>query len=418
MRHHPILLVALALAIAIASATSASAARADEPEPRIFLFSGFGTLGATHSSESMADFTSSSLKPNGAGFTHGWSVGVDSVLGVQVTGNFTPQLSAVVQVVLEQQYNNSYAPAVEWANIKYQFTPEFSVRAGRIALPVFLVSDYRKVGYANPWVRPPVEVYGLLPVGESDGVDASYRLHTGELTHTLQGMYGRNDVKLPGDTGTAKARGLWGISYTAEYGAATLHASYFHGDLTLDSFNPLFDGFRQFGPAGIAIADKYDANAKLFTFLGVGAMYDPGRWFVMAEWGATDSNSAIGNRSAWYVSGGYRLDSFTPYFSYAQTRADSNRSDPGLDISQLPPYLVGPAAALNAGLNAILGGLPVQKTLSIGGRWDVGKNVDVKVQLDRARLGSDSAGTLVNIQPGFRRGGSFNVVSATIDFVF
>jgi hypothetical protein len=405
----------------LAMALYAAGARADDPDAPMFSFSGFGTLGVVHSNESQADFTSSAIKPNGAGHSHAWSADVDSRIGAQVTANFTRQISAVVQVISEQRYDNSYKPTVEWANIKYAFTPDISVRAGRIVLPVFLVSDYRKVGYTNPWVRPPVEVYSLIPISNSDGVDASYRVHVGDFTHTVQGAYGGSKPRLPAGGGTAKARNAWGITYTGEYGAATVHTTYYKSSLTLESFKPLFDGFRQFGqfgPEGPALADKYDTNGKPFTFIGLGAMYDPGRWFVMGEWGATDSHSVLGKRSAWYASGGYRLGKFTPYLTYAQAKADSNTSDPGLTLSALPPPLAGPAAGLNAGLNATLGLIPAQKTVSVGGRWDFAKNAALKLQFDHTRLGAGSPGTLINFQPGFQPGGRVNVFSATIDFVF
>jgi hypothetical protein len=407
----PIVLLVMAL--------YAAGARADDPGTPMFSFSGFGTFGVVHSSENKADFTSSVIKPNGAGFSRVWSPDVDSLIAAQVTANFTPQISAVVQVISEQGYNNSYTPTVEWANIKYAFTPDISIRAGRIVLPVFLVSDSRKVGYANPWVRPPVEVYGLVPITNSDGVDASYRVHVGEFTNTVQVAYGKSAPKLPAGGGTAKANDAWGISYTGEYGAATVHTTYYRTKLTLDSFEPLFDGFRQFGPEGVALADKYDANNKPFTFIGLGAMYDPGRWFAMSEWGTTDSHSVLGKRTAWYASGGYRIGKFTPYVTYARTKADSNTSDPGLTLAGLPPPLAGLAAGLNAGLNASLGSLvPVQKTISVGARWDVAKNAALKLQYDQIHLGAGSPGTLINVQPGFQPGGRVNVFSATIDFVF
>jgi predicted porin len=328
-----------------------------------------------------------------------------------------------VQVISEQGHDNSYSPAVEWANVKYQLTPDISIRAGRIVLPAFLVSDYRKVGYANPWVRPPVEVYGLIPLSSSDGVDASYRARVGEFTNTVNVTYGQSQAKFPAGSGgsTAKAKDAWSISSTAEYGAATAHITYHKTKLTLESesFEQLFGGFRQFGPEGVALADKYDPNnGKPFTFIGVGAMYDPGSWFVMGEWGSTESRSVLGKRSAWYVSGGYRAGKLTPYLTYAETKADSNTSDPGLTLSGLPPFLAGPAAGLNAGLNAALGSKPAQKTVSIGARWDFAKNADFKLQLDHTRLGAGSAGTLINVQPGFQPGGKVNVLSVSIDFVF
>jgi hypothetical protein len=60
----------------------------------------------------------------------------------------------------------------------------------------------------------------------------------------------------------------------------------------------------------------------------------------------------------------------------------------------------------------------VQKTVSIGGRWDFARNAALKLQLDRTHLGAGSSGALINVQPGFQPGGKFTVFSAAIDFVF
>jgi hypothetical protein len=395
----------------------AAGAHAEDAATPMFSFAGFGTLGAVHSSEKKADFGATVLVPNGAGYSRPWSANVDSRIGAQLTANFTPQVSAVVQVVSEQRYDNTYTPTVEWANVKYQFTPDFSVRVGRIVLPVFLVSDYRKLSYANPWVRPPVDLYSLIPISNSDGVDASYRVQVGELTNTVQAAHGYNKTKLP-DGSTSLAKDTWGVSYTAEYGAAAMHATYHRTKLTLDAVKPLFDGFRQFGAQGVALAEKYDVNNRPFTFIGIGARYDPGGWFVMGEWGLTDFNSALGKRTAWYASSGYRLGQFTPYLTFAQAKVQSNTFDPGLTVTALPPFLAGPATGLNAGLNTLLGSAPVQKTLSVGTRWDFAKNTALKVQFDHTRIGAGSPGTLINRQPDFESGGKVNVFSATLDFVF
>jgi hypothetical protein len=94
-------------------------------------FSGFGTLGLVHSSEDRAHYTAGPLAPNGAGFTHDWSPDIDSRLGAQVIAHFTPQLSAMLQVISEQRYDKTFRPHVEWANIAYQPAPESVVRLGR-----------------------------------------------------------------------------------------------------------------------------------------------------------------------------------------------------------------------------------------------------------------------------------------------
>jgi len=117
------------------------------------------------------------------------------------------------------------------------------------------------------------------------------------------------------------------------------------------------------------------------------------------------------------VSGGYRAWKFTPYVTYSEGSASSN-SDRGLTLTGLSPPLRGLATGLNAGLNSLLESIPTQKTVSLGVRWDFLKNIDLKLQADHTRLGADSSGTLINLQPGFLPGGTVNLFSATIDLVF
>jgi len=350
--------------------TAASAGDSTDSGQSIFSLSGFGTLGVAHSSEDRADFVSNtgSLVPDGAGHSRRWSFDVDSRVAAQLTADFDDRLSAVVQVIAEQQADDTYTPAVEWANVKYDFTPDFSVRVGRTILPAFLTSTYRKVGYANPWVRPPVEVYTLLPISNNDGVDAAYKLHTGDVTNTIETLYGQKDSKTVGG-GTVRARDTWEITDTLEYGDLTAHAAYHQVRLSLAEGIP-------FSPV------------KLFT---LGASYDPGDWFVMGEFAANRSD-AVGDSNGWYVTGGYRIGDFTPYVTYSRLDALSN---PGLGF---PP----------AG----------QKNISAGVRWDFHKNFDLKLQYEHIRLDAGSAGTLSDIQSDFQPGGTVNVTSVVVDFVF
>lgn len=392
-------------------------AASDDASPSIFSFSAFGTLGAVHSSEDRADFTASPLSPDGAGFSDKWSPNVDSRLGAQVMVRFSPQLSAMLQVISEQRYNDTYTPHVEWANLTYQPIPELSLRVGRIVLPTFLISDSRKVGYANPWVRPPVEVYSLSPIFDSDGAYVSYQVHLGEVLNTVVGTYGQTSFGYP-QGGQFAVKRLRVVADTVEYGAATLHVAYQASSYTYHTLDPLFDAFQQFGPQGIALANKYDLDNKAAQVITAGALYDPGNWFVTGEWGQRSLNSAAGEATAWYLSGGYRLAKLTPYLTYSRSTADTNTSDPGLSLSGLPANVAGAAAGLNAALNSILGSLAAQKTVSIGSRWDVMKNVDLKLQYDHINLGAGSAGTLINVQPDFQRGGTVNVASIAIDFVW
>lgn len=415
-RRNPAITLLLATAAALACAT----ARGDEGS--MFSFSGYGTLGVAHSDESRADYLVDEFKPNGPGYTHRWSPDVDSRIGAQVTATFTPKISAVVQVISQQGYDDSYRPTVEWANVKYQVTPDFSVRAGRIVLPIYMVTDSRRVGYANPWVRPPVEVYSLVPLTAVDGIDANYRFVAGDVTATLQATFASSDSHFPDasgfNPGVAKARHEVAVVGMVERGFATLRVNYGHADLTIDSFKPFFDAYRQFGPVGAQIADRFDVDKRGVDFVGIGAAYDPGRWFVTAEWARFNTHSVLGAKSGWYVSAGHRFGPVTPYLTYASMKAESDRSDPGLPLQGLPPQAAGTAAFLNQTLNMTLGLVPGQHTISAGMRWDFMRNAAFKVQVDEVHVDSDSTGTFGNFQPGFSPGARVRIVSAVVDFIF
>jgi hypothetical protein len=413
---------AAAFVVAAQPAVTPADGTPDQPPPSMFTFGGFGTLGVVHSDQPLADFTASPFESAGAGHTRAWSPAVDSLIAAQVSAAFTSRLSAVLQVMSEQNADSSFTPHVEWANIKYQFSPDFSVRVGRTALGVFLVNDLRDVGFAYPWVRPPVEVYNLVPITNNDGIGFSYRFPAAGGSNTIDGSVGHAhyDYAIPNShaTGTAGATEQLTLVDTYQRGSATLRLTYGQAHLTIPTFAPLFDAFREFGPQGIGIADRYDVDDRLIDFYGLSASYEPGDWFAMAEWGRVDTHSVLGETTGWYVSSGYRFGAITPYATYAQVRPNTSAQDPGLDLSALPPYLTAPAAALNSGLNASLGTIASQRTLSLGARFDVRRNVDLKLQWDRINLGANSQGWLTNLQPGFRPGSSLTVITLNLDFVF
>ena len=99
-------------------------------------------------------------------------------------------------------------------------------------------------------------------------------------------------------------------------------------------------------------------------------------------------------------------------------KVDVSTSDPGLTLAGLPPPLAAAGAQLNAILNAQLGAIPRQGTVSLGARWDFMRNFALKLQYDRVSLDSSSYGTFGNVQPEFHAGGRVQLFSAAVDFVF
>jgi hypothetical protein len=301
--------------------------------------------------------------------------------------------------------------------VKYQATPDFSVRLGRIALPTFLTADYRNVGYALPWLRTPGELYNLVPITNSDGLDMRYRMHFGEVSNTAQADYGAGYVRTP-DNGSVGFSAMRALTDTIEYGSLTVRLNYLRAKVDMDIVQQLFGAIGQFGPQGAAIVSKYAGESSSMSYAGIGATYDPGNWFLMAEIGKAEAKSFLGEKTAGYVSAGWRSGKWAPYATYAQANVNSNRSDPGLPTTGLPPPLAYEAMALNAGLNQLLASAAEQKSLSFGVRWDFMKNAALKTQVDFIHVGQGSPGDFANPQPGFTGGSHATVGSIALDFVF
>lgn len=341
----------------------------------LFKLRGYGTVGVTHSSLNEADFVGSPLQSKGAGASQQWSWGVDSKLGLQLNADISERLEAVVQVASQNRIDAGYRPKLEWANLKYRFSPYVSLRIGRIVLPAFMVSEARLVGYANVWVRPPLETYSVMPFTNSDGIDLALRKQIGGVTSSLQLLRGHLESSVVAETAAGtqvrngKFRDITGVVYSAEYGPWLGRAAYITAD-----------------------AESEGIERRL-KFHNVGIGYDAGDWFVQGELSQLQLPVFTSGIRAVYVSAGVRMGSFTPYMIYSMSR----------------PRDRSPSVLAND-----------QRSVSAGLRWDVAKNMAIKTEINHIKLnaGSGGNGYFINIQPGFAPGNGGNVFSVVLDFVF
>lgn len=83
----------------------------------------------------------------------------DTTFGIQLD-YFNDAFKASVQLVKRPQDNWS-EPELEWAYAGYSVN-NFEFRAGRLRLPIFLLSEYYYVNHAYTSTRPPEEVYNSI----------------------------------------------------------------------------------------------------------------------------------------------------------------------------------------------------------------------------------------------------------------
>jgi hypothetical protein len=273
-------------------------------------------------------------------------------------------------------------------------------------------------------------VYFVSAITSNDGVDATYAFATGKVRNTVQGFWGTTKADLP--SGTVEAKPSWGLNYSAELGDTKLRVGYISTKLDLDlpTIEPIFAGLNCLGGAlsafgfqpaasqAFALANKYAIKGMQLSTYSFGVNYDPGQWFVMAEGALFKGDGFLSDSKSGYVTGGYRIKTFTPYVTVASIKSDIP-VEAGISTSGLPGGLAGGVVGINAGLNTTLQSFSgSQSSVSLGTRWDFMGNLALKAQYDRLNIGEGSHGRLTNVQPGYQPGGKVDLISISVDFMF
>ena len=394
----------LLLAVMIASSGQAFA---DSPRLR---FSGFGTLGyvATDSSDVIYHRVAAQDGADDKG-----SLEVDSRIGVQANAELSSRYSATVQILAREDADGDFTPGVEWAFAKAQLVPTMSLRVGRIGAPVFMVSDFREVGYANTLLRPPEDTYAQIPIRTFDGADVNGQFELGETLLNAQVFIGSGKAEFPLKQ-RSTFKDMAGVNITLEYGIARLRLGHVTTRLGLQSpgLEALSQGLNaaaQQLPSLEEIAKDFTSRSRRAGFSGLGLELDLDPWFISSELTQRRiRDSFAADTTGWYLAVGYRWNDFTPYASISALQQDSRtRALPFPPVPELAP--------LEAGVNAAYS-TSDQNTVALGVRWDPVQNIALKAQVEH--VGRELDGDNFNNLDPAVNGKSVKLYSLGIDFVF
>ncbi|NHZ37591.1 hypothetical protein [Massilia rubra] len=393
----------LALVTAILAAFSVSSHAADDA-PAVTI-SGFGTAALTAADTDDVEYARFN---QAAGVGNSPRAGVDSNFGIQGTAKINNWLSFTAQGLARKNARDSYGAELSWAFAKFKINDEISIRVGRIGMPVYMISDFRQVGYANTMIRPSQEVYGQIYGDSYDGIDAMYQHNFGDTTVTAQVGIGKMSTKITDDN-RVEYKPATTIHIVAENGPFTVRFGRADAKVSLqgsETLDGLLGTLRRVGMDKVASDLSVTDVDGSFTSLGFTMDYK--NILVQSEYAVRRTDSlVIHDTTSYYTMLGYRFGKITPYYYYGNVKQDSDRAYAGLPST-------GPLAALSAGVNtAMKAGL--QSTNALGVRWDFHKSAALKVQVDRIKP-RDGSGTFLNAKPGFRD--AVNVYAAGVDFVF
>ena len=396
----------------------ASVAQAQENAVKI---SGFGTAAATYSDDDRAEFA----RPNQASGSAGdFRTGIDSNLGLQADYTVNDWLSLTAQGLVRKDAEEGYGAELSWAFAKFRISDELSVRVGRVGLPIFMISDYRNVGYANTMLRPPSEVYSQVPLNSVDGADITWSKAYGDTTYTAQFAVGRSKTALSSGIDAEVTR-LHAVTLTAEHGPFTVRVGRTDTKLTVDAaqFNTLVSSLNTAGNTFKIsqlndMARLVDNHKKKGSFTSAGLGMDWNNIVAQTEYAKRKIDTASGSTDSWYVLAGYRFGKFLPYYSHADlnVKSDFTNTIPASCAAGSPAACTPTVRALSTALESLRTATNngAQSTDSIGLRWDFMSSADLKFQVDRVK--PDPKGLLLRAATGYK--GPVTVGAVAVDFVF
>ncbi|MES2258333.1 MAG: hypothetical protein V4724_07430 [Pseudomonadota bacterium] len=398
------------LAVSVLSAIGMMQAQAGTLDNGNLSISGFGTLGVAQSNTDDVQFARYN---QAVGVMDSPRIGLDSNLGLQASYKFNDMLSATAQVLTRKNTSPQFTTDLTWAFLKLKVSDEISVRAGRIVLPAFAISDYQNVGYANTMMRPPIEMYGQMPLEGIDGVDANYQHAFGDTNVTVQGFAGFAKGKLFISTAGLTVKNdstAYGFAVSAEHGPVTLRVAHMSGNLTSKGVVPIDNlvkglsaiGFAQFGR-------DLEVVKKRVNFNEIGLIMDWNNIVVQTEYMRRRPQEPVyvPTSNSWYLMAGYRIGKILPYYAHADVRNAAQSVTVPAALAKAPPL-----AAAVAGLLAP----SAQSSNLIGVRWDFAQAMALKVQIDRVHP-TKKTGALIFPKAGATIG-DVTVIGAALDFVF
>ncbi len=377
----------------------------------------------------------------------------ETTFGIQVKAPISEEINMVLQFAGDSIETQA---EVDWAFVEYQMLPSLNIRAGRLRVPGFMVSEYQAVGYAYPWVQAPLEVYGLTPFLRYEGFDLRYFISMGDVDVRINPFVGStsNQDLTVGQLAYANQDSQFGgIDIQLNYESVRVRVGYskYDFDIEADTWDVAMEGLIEGrvivpgNPAveflgivdiidsltaaatGIALANPaqavvYNAEAGSFAaqrvnypndsimggeqeaeYFSVGFSYDSENVLLMAEMTKGGISGAFPNGKGSYATLGYRIGNWMPHITYAALKSTDNT-----DRKFLPAFIATDALWVSvpdvavgiSGANMAIDLVndtrnlsnPRQHSWTLGIRWDPLASIAIKAEYQYISLPGSSYG--------------------------
>lgn len=374
-----------------------------------------------------------------SGIDHTLSFDNDTILGGQLSAEFTSSLSVTGQVVARGfalDNSTNYQPTLDWLYLTYDVTPELRVRLGRLATPFYSVSEYFEIGAAYPWVRPPLDVYepAMSPIKNFNGVSVVLRTNWNDWYVLSQLFTGQEENKTAVyDINIHRVSGL-NFSFSKHY--FSLRIASILANVSLDIFDTQETLTTLRGlPAAFAldevtnaeeisainsIIEIFESNRIKHQYSSIGLEWDNETWFIYSEYNRLASEEGFTpDGEGAYITIGYRFDNFTPYFTRGDIRSLLGQELKDMAVKEL---LTSESAILNTFGSEVLEvtrtSRRYQRSYALGLRYDFSDAISLKIEAQKVNSERNTMGLFSSKDEAIIQAPEINVYSIVLDMVF
>jgi len=397
-----------------------SPALANEGGNDKFQFSGFATLGAVVSDSDHHGYRKT-VNSDEAVYSGEIDFKQHSLLGLQADWNISSNFDFVYQGVLRDLPEPSFDRYTTLAFLRYEMNTNWSIRVGRTAPDIFLLTEYRDVDFSYIWATAPNEVYGIVPYRSIDGIDVTYnkRGFGGVFTGKLFTGSSETEISASSTTEKVKIEDVIGISLSFDHFNWVVHAKHSQVNIANEPESNAFlaSGISQIPdflwPNSQAFAQSILMKGQEVSYSSVSGQYQWQNWLASAELSQVDSESDVVPKiNSGYAALSYQINSHQMYGIYAYT--DSRIYDfnePGVNEAALEEVI----HATNSLMNFYA---PNQDTISLGWRWDISNNIASSLQWNYTTLSEGGSTLWINKGESHDEAESINTFLFTLSMVF
>lgn len=366
---------------------------------------GFGSFGASTNTCQGCEVTVISDQPDGTNEGQ-IELGNHFYFGLQADAEINHYLRASAQILSKKNPYSNYMPEFEWLYLAVSPAEDLTIRGGRLRTPFYMMSESMHVGFSRPFINPPYELYSMLSISYYEGADILYRYYLDSVIFDFQVAAGKSSPALlvGGEPAYSVFDKIYTANASATYENLKVRVSYIEGNIrvTTADLESLFNSLRSFGFD--EAADELEEVDTKGYFASYGLEYNTEDFFVLAEWGFRKSGGFLPNSSAWYVASGVYLDKYTPYAIYSDRKQDDIYNNP---FPASSPFYDS--------VQSVGGNDFSQTTYTLGVRYDIRENVDIKVQYDH--IEADDVGLFEKIDEDFGNK-PVDQITIVVDYVF